>query len=258
VTRFRREVSFDTETMPVRPGLKAPPMACLTWMAKGDEKPSIVHGKDPRARALFESWIKDPETLIVGHFVAFDLAVCAAAWPDLMPDIFDALEQGRVTDTMLREKLWDIALGRYRGFYDDEGVWHQLEYGLEGVAKRRAGMHLKKDGWRLRYGEFLDAPIEQWPVRAAELIEKARAALAAGVVDKDLSAIVEGPPEDAVLYPLTDARATLAVYLAQEEQRAVCDPDPFVDQWRQAQASWWLTLMCNWGVRTRLSGSRTR
>lgn len=249
-------VAYDTETRATSPGCKAPPMACLTWQARGDERPSIVHGTDPRARALYEGWVRNPNVHLVGHFIAYDNAVAAAAWPDLIPEIFAAYEAGRMHDTMIREKLWDIALGRYRGFYNEHGEWVSISYDLGDVARRRAGIHLKKDGWRKRYGEFLDIPLEQWPARAEQLIARARADLALGIKDKDLEAIVAGTPLEVITYPLEDARATMAVTLAHEEVRAKCDPDPFFDERRQVMASWWLTLMCNWGVRTREEGVR--
>jgi DNA polymerase I len=245
VTRY---LAFDTETEATRQGCKLPPMACLTWQAQGDEHPSIVHWSE--AKPIFMSWLRDPEVIIVGHFVAYDMGVCAAAWPDLIPEIFDAYERDRVTCTMLREKLWDIALGHYRGFPDEKGVWHKNSYDLDQVARRRAGMPLKKDGWRKRYGEFRHLPIKDWPVHAASLAEEARIQVAAGVTDKDLAAVANGDPNEVVLYPLNDARATLAVLLSQEETRRDCDPDPFADEFRRARDSWWENLMSAWGMRT--------
>ena len=248
-------VAFDTETFATRPGLKAPPLVCLTWMASGDERPSILHGKDPGAKAFFKDWITDPEVLITGHFVAYDMAVCAAAWPDLLPLIFKAYAEDRVTCTMLREKLWDIATGKYRGFPDERGVWRKHDYNLDSVARRRAGIPLKKDGWRKRYGEFYEiTDLRQWPARAAELAADARIHVAAGVKDKDLEAVATGDPIEVLTYPLEDARATLAVHLGQDETAASCDPNPFADQFRRARDSFWENLMSIWGLRTHALG----
>lgn len=241
---------FDTETLLTRPGCKAPPMVCLTWQAEGDAGPSILHANDVGAKAFFKDWLTDPDVLLVGHFVAYDMSVCAAQWPDLLPLIFAAYDADRVTDTMLREKLFDIATGRYRGYADERGVWRKNDYSLDAVARRRAGLALKKDGWRLRYGEFLDVPISGWVQRARELIVEAHQALDAGVKDKDLQAIVDGAPEDVIGYPLKDASATLATYLGQAQDEAAV----YVDQFRQARASFWLTLMSAWGLRTRPEG----
>ncbi len=244
--------AFDTETEAIRPGLRAPRMACLTWQTQADRGPQIVHGRD--ARPIFENALRDPSVIIAGHFVAFDMTVCAAAWPDLVPEIFDAYEENRVTCTMLREKLFDIATGRFRGFADERGVWRKHDYGLEGVAHRRAGVALRKDGWRRRYGEVLDLPLKDWPAYAATQKLIAIAAVEAGVKDKDLEAVANGDPNEILTYPLEDARATLAVYVSQEATRARCALDPFADEYRQAMSSMWKNLMTTWGVRTRAEG----
>ncbi len=259
--------AYDTETEKTRAGLKAPPMACLTFQraafASPNTKvlqpvgqPEILHGRDPLARDTFEAALVDPETLIVGHFVAYDMGVCAAKWPDLIPGIFAAYEADRVTDTMLREKLFDIATGKYRGFPDEKGVWRKHDYNLDAVARRRCGYALKKDGWRKRYGEVIDLPLADWPRYAAEQKKIAIEMLEAGIKDKDIEAVANGDPNEIRTYPLGDAGATLGSFLNQESILERCDADPYADQFRQARASWWLTLMTPWGVRTRAEGAR--
>ncbi len=250
--------AFDTETFATRPGLKAPPLVCLTHQsATGLEVvggPQIVHGNDPAARVVFEDAIRDPEVMITGHFVAYDTVVCAARWPDLIPEIFAAYDANRVTCTMLREKLFDIATGQFRGFPDEKGVWRRHDYNLDAVARRRAGIPLHKDGWRKRYGEVFDLPLTAWPAYAADQKKIAIAMVEAGVKDADLEAIALGDPNEILRYPLEDARATLAVHIGQEHIRRKCDVDPFADEFRQARASFWLNLMTTWGLRTRAEG----
>ena len=265
----KKIVVFDTETETFRPGCMAPPMACMPWVEldgsviarSADTDPElvvdengahIVHGRDPRARAAFTRWIRDPETLIVGQHVAFDMAVCAAAWPELLPDIFLAYASDRVACTKLRMQLFDIATGQFKGFPDSRGVWRKHTYDLAFIAKRLLGQQLVKDGWRLRYGEFVDTPISGWEALAAQKIEEARALLATGVKDKDLEAIVSQPARQVLQYPLDDASSTLRVYLAQEAlaDQSAGDYDIFADQFRQARGAWWLTLTSNWGMLT--------
>lgn len=250
--------AYDTETAPIGPGLHSPPMACMTYQSSKMPNPGILHQSDPTAYRLFRTMLESPGVIIVGQYVAYDMCVCASKWPDLIPLIFDAYESNRVTDTKIREQLWDIALGIFRGYADERGVWRKNDYGLDGIARRRVGMQLKKDGWRLRYGEFINVPLDRWVEHAKTLIEDARARLEAGVKDKDLEAIVAGRPEEVIEYPLRDAEATLKVYQAQEaaRQKEIAEGigDPFVDQFRQAQHSFWTTLMSNWGARTREQG----
>jgi hypothetical protein len=252
--------SFDTETRLIAPGQNTPEMVCLTWQYSFQAKPDIVHARDPKARSYFESALKSKSTLMVGQYVAYDMGVCANAWPDLIPDIFQAYRDNRVVDTKIREQLWDIAMGLFRGYPDEHGVWRKNSYDLDSIARRRAGIALKKDGWRLRYGEFIDTPVSAWPARASVLMQEAKVKLDAGVKDKDLEAIVNGRPEEVVEYPLLDASTTLRVYQKQEEarQREVKGGgwDPFEDQHRQASYSWWRALMSTWGLRTHEPGVR--
>jgi hypothetical protein len=152
---------------------------------------------------------------LVGQNIAFDLAVMAAECPPLLPLIFDAYDQDRITDTMIRQQLADIADGKFSGYLDAKNVWRKREYSLAGLSSRLLGVQLEKDEWRLKYGQFRDTPIQEWPEGARE-------------------------------YPRRDAEATRDVYLVQERQWG-----PLLqDQYRQARAYWALHLSAAWGVHT--------
>lgn len=239
---------FDTETALFRPGVMAPELVCITYQAPGQE-PGIIHADDPGALPLVTSWLTGPE-ILAGHHVAYDFAVLSAKWPSLVPLIFQAYDADRVTDTKLRQQLLDIAAGEFRGYlrrFDKEVVvkecfvhedcdvevcphaalavkitkgarWVPHNYDLDAVVYRATGRHLDKDTWRLRYGEFLHTPIAEWP-------------------------------EGARQYPLEDARATLDVFLKQEEHVQYIP-----DQYRQARAAWALHLTSVWGLRTHAPG----
>lgn len=178
--------------------------------------------------------------------MAFDFAVLCAKWPELVPLVFKAYDDDRVTDTMIRQQLLDIAAGEFRGYLrkfetpvklcavhedcDPETCpqatetikrgarWVPYNYALDAVAYRATGKWLDKDTWRLRYGEFLHTPLAEWP-------------------------------EGARLYPLEDARATLDVFLKQEEHVQYIP-----DQYRQARGAWSLHLTSVWGLRTHAPG----
>lgn len=251
-----RPCAFDTETALIRPALLAPPLVCLTWQRPGLE-PRIVDSGN--AKLYVAEWLRDQQTLIVGHNVAYDLAVVGAAYPDLLPAIFAAYDADRVTDTGLREKLIDIARGTYRGRVVGNGHWIKHEYSLEALAKRCAGIEIQKDAWRLSYGEFLGLPLAKWPARAREIQAQAKERLASLPDDEHhakeregLRLMIEGDPDRCTTYPLDDARATLAVYQAQEKHA-----DYLADQYRQARAAFWLHLSSAWGLRTDAAGVAT-
>ena len=246
-------IAWDTETALIRPALLAPPMVCATWQRPGED-PGIVHVND--AHGYLHAWLSCPPLVLVGHFVAYDMAVVCAQFPDLIPLVFAAYREGRVTCTKKRQQLLDIAGGVFRGRVGEKGRWITHKYGLEDLSKRHLGKPMQKDGWRLEYARFLDVPISRWPERAAEVQAWARARRAElpAVVDKDdpaadearnLDAIITDVPEGVIRYPLDDAATTLGVYLSQEKHAGYLK-----DQYRQAYADFVLYLSSVWGLRT--------
>ena len=235
---------IDFETCLFRPGVMAPEAVCFTWQVPGEE-PGIIHADDPQALPLVTSWLTGRE-LLAGHHVAYDFAVLCAKWPQLVPLVFKAYDEDRISCTKIRQQLLDIAAGEFRGYlrrfenpvkqctvHEDcdpdtcpqatetikkSARWVPHNYDLDAVTYRATGRHLDKDTWRLRYGEFLHTPLSEWP-------------------------------EGARTYPLEDARATLDVFLGQEVHVQYIP-----DQFRQARAAWALHLTSVWGLRTHTPG----
>lgn len=229
----------------------APELVCMTYeILEGGLRggPRIVHWSD--AKPLLEDWLNDPGTCIVGHNIAYDFAVIGAQFPELIPLIFKAYEEDRVTDTLLRMQLLDIAQGCYRGKFEPDGTWTKIGYSLFDLARRLTGRILKKDGWRMRYGEFRHLPIEQWEAHAKDLQDQARIAIAAGSEDKDLAAILLDPPGQALQYPLDDASTTMDCYVKQEPAAE----EYLKSQFHEARAAWVLHLSSVWGMRTNAEG----
>lgn len=254
-----KPVAFDFETALIRPAYLAPAPACMTWQAEG-EAPSICAAADAEPR--LKAWLEDPDVLLIGANVAFDFAVVAEAWPHLRPLIFQAYEHDRVTDVQIRDRLLNIAGGVYLGRFGKGGVYVKHRYDLAELAKRRAGIELRKDEWRLSYGEFIGVPLDRWVEHAPTVQERARHTLAdleaewADVkpsdVPKDVRGRIDGlremiasDPRRVLEYPLEDALATLAVWKAQEPHAAY-----LADQYRKARAYWGLYLGSAWGIRT--------
>lgn len=263
-------VAFDTETALIRPACLAPECVCLTWQRDDGSAPQIIHAND--AESLVRGWLADPSIRIVGHNVAYDLAVICERFPALRPLVFAAYDADRITDTMIRQQLIDIAAGEYRGRIVGKGHWIEHKYHLEDLGKRCAGIVLQKDAWRMSYANFLDVPLTRWPERAREVQAKARERVAA--IDAQLGELatlakteaapyvkaftkereglvemIDGDPNRCTTYPLDDARATLAVYQAQEKHA-----EYLADQFRQARAAFALHLSSAWGLRTDHAG----
>lgn len=242
-------LSFDTETFLIVPTCTAPPLVCVSW-ATPDGSAGIFKWdgdglSDPRvdeAKARAYSWLTDQATHLAGHNVSYDLAVLAAEWPELMPSIWRALNEGRVHDTMIREKLRDIAFGEFRWRKQADGTSVHVNYSLLDLVRFRLGYDMAKgeDTWRMRYRELHGVPLAQWPM-------------------------------DATGYSIKDSTSTLAVFQSQEAERARvmaqtkgqnlpvlmygdAHPDVsngldiFADEAAQVRAAFPIQLMTCWGM----------
>lgn len=210
-------LALDTETCRIRPGLGAPPIVCLS-LARGDVC-ELWHRTEARERVV--SALTGDE-VIIGHNIAFDMAVFCAEWPDLVPLVFDVYEADRVTDVSLREQLQHIGTGTHHGFDRIDNQVVKLGYSLADITKRRLGIEMSKgaDTWRLRYEELYHVPISSWPIEAQD-------------------------------YALFDAIVLPEIYKLQQE-----DPKYLIDEFRQARAAWWIELMEIWGIPINIEGVR--
>lgn len=207
-----RVIAIDTETARIRPGLLAPPLTCLTWAERGAVPGICLHEE---AVSRVRAWLLDADVTLVGLNIAYDLAVCAAEAPELLPSIFAAYTADRVTDVGVRQKLIDLANGAFRGEYDaDADAFIPYEYSVAALTQRYFGIELDKSTHRLRFGELRGLPVDQWPDGAAS-------------------------------YALDDAEHPLEIYWLQQKHAQYLD-----DQYRQARAEWSLHLESCWGMRT--------
>jgi len=208
----------DTETCLIRPGLKAPPLVCVSWSEPDLEvqPPVALPAKLVRYLHAYEVC----KMLFEGHSVwanaAYDLAVIAEEFPELIPLIFDALDNDRVEDVIIRQRLIDIAHGRYYGFYIDPttGKNTKIMYSVQALTKRLLGIDLEKDEWRLKYGTLREVPVEEWPKGAQR-------------------------------YSKLDAEILIPIWVKQQEHAKV-----LADQYRQVRADFALHLTSCWGLRT--------
>ncbi len=206
-------LTIDTETGLIKPGRLAPPLACVQFAI--DDGPVIVgvYDVDP-LHDLLEELINTSD-LIVGQNIAYDLLVIGRQYPDLLPAIFAAYREERVTDTTVREKLRAIANGN---------MWQLRGFGwsLQTLAKRYAfpGGKDSKDPWRLKYMQLRGIPFWQWP-------------------------------EAAQKYAVKDVEATRWVYCCQALKAKLTEPGPVSpDELRQARAAWAMHLIGAAGVQT--------
>lgn len=205
---------IDTETRLIEPGILAPELACLS---SADAKSATLYSAK-EAIGVFRGALKQ---LIGGQNIAFDLGVLCRRNPSLLPEVFRALREGRVLDSMLLEALHAIGSGT---LYRDPETNAPTKYPLDYLERRYLGIdraaekHETTEGgepWRTRYGELIEVPLDKWP-------------------------------EDAKAYPKADARGTydvLVKQLAEGRLNVGCIA-------HETQAAFALHLCSAWGMRT--------
>lgn len=216
-----RRVAFDTETHLIKPGQLFPKLVCVS-ICDGIKKDLYLAAIGVREIITL---LRDPNVVLVGHNVAFDLGVIVAEAIDqgcdpheILTLVFQAYADDRIADTMVRAMLVDIARGT---FQEIEGQRRGKNYGLDRLADRWLNLKLQKaDTWRLHYA-FLDGvPLAQWP-------------------------------QDAIDYAIKDALITWQVDEAITQwaiSEGLAAPGNIPDEFRQHRAAWVLHLMAGWGV----------
>jgi hypothetical protein len=94
----------DTETFPIRHKQTAPRLVCVSGSERnGDGYNSMVLGNGDKDQKAFVEHLLVSET--TWHNASFDTTVLAWNFPDFIPLICAALEEGRIHCTKVREKL---------------------------------------------------------------------------------------------------------------------------------------------------------
>lgn len=147
---------LDLETYRFSRAVKTPKIVSLTWCDNTSE-PEIVTGSE----AIREKFIQLIQGSTVWHNGAgYDLSCLLNENPDLWLVVIRAIEEGRVYDTLIREKLHKIATGK-----PTKGV-SQDSLGKLYKCPWRADK--SEDGWRLRFSELDGIPVSDWPPEPKE------------------------------------------------------------------------------------------
>ena len=178
-----RLIGFDFETYLIEPGVLAPRAVCLslagsgtpptylpkdtdTWWRSVDSGwEAVFHAR--HTRGIFSNLFGDLDVTLVAHNLSFDLGVLIKKEPSLIAEVFAMMEKGRLRDTLIREKLINVAYGkldfdpdtRKRSQYSLAGL--VLKYFKEDISASKVG-----DSWRLRYNELDFVPLQEWPLEA--------------------------------------------------------------------------------------------
>lgn len=217
---YEQYIGFDTETRLICTEYRYPPMVCLTVYT--GEKRGIWSVADPDVDQMSDMLLGADKALLIGHNTSYDLMILARRYPQWISRIFQLFDQGRVSDTLLREKLLHVtthgSLDTYRGM--------KLEWGIAAVGKYWLGKDRKdekklNDSWRLNYVNLEHLPSGQWP-------------------------------QDAIDYAIEDAEDARAIWFKQEERRQQIIQergfDPFITEKFNVAVDFALALTTDHGM----------
>lgn len=225
-----KRIGFDCETHLIRSGMLFPRVVCVTF---ADRDSSWIRDRVSGVCEVL-GYLADLEVVLIGHNTAYDLGVVCAeaismahepATAPLVPNeqeivrlIFQAYADNRISDTMIRSMLVDIATGK---FQEIDGQRRGASFSLKALADRWLHIQLAKDDtWRLHYAALDGAAVDTWPADARE-------------------------------YALLDAEITFKIdaeISAWARSEGMSSGD-IPDQERQIRAAWVLHLMSGWGVK---------
>ncbi len=143
--------AFDFETCLIQPGLPAPPPVCLSTCVAGG-RPDLVPSTEGfrHIRGVLDRLFRGE---VVGFNAPYDIGVALQWCPELIPLIFEALDQGRVFDLAILERLREISVGAPAKY--DSLASIAARYGVAQLDKENAP---RKD-----YARLLGLPLSAYP-----------------------------------------------------------------------------------------------
>lgn len=224
-------VGFDTETHLFKPGMVTPRIVCASFH---NEDFTNLRTRSDKLVSYLNFWLSRDEVELVGHNVAFDLAVIAAEWPEFLRAIVDKLNRGKIRCTRVRQMLIDIAAGESDFRYDASGKASKAGRSLADLGKLYFGEFWDKseDTWRLRYYQLDGVPLNDWPNDAS------------GYAKDDAARTFR------VFHAQTERMKQLAKYLNELSEKTAPEDGSIPDEARQTIHAFWLYMMGAWGLRT--------
>ncbi len=167
-------VGIDTETERIGPGQVVPDLICCS-IYDGKSAPELYSHVEEALEARLLELLTDPDVLIVGHnFGGFDVPVLMKAFPRLAPLWWQALEDERVSCTMLREMLLNLSIsGTLSEVEMPDGSVKNIKYGLGDLVLHYFQIDLEEakhgeESWRTNFGILKGLKASQYPKDAAD------------------------------------------------------------------------------------------
>lgn len=156
-------VALDTETHLITNEAPVPRLVC-TSLATVDGDSDLIHRNDPAHKRTVEALLNEEEIVIFN--APFDLTVYCEEWDEFIPLVFRTLDEGRIFDPSVRDKLLHIADGTFKTVSRSG----DHPFTLQEIVRRSLSVVLDKsnDTYRTRYGSLEDTPLSQWPEEAKQ------------------------------------------------------------------------------------------
>lgn len=178
-----RLLAIDTETFLI--GAPHPEMfgtdiipecVCLSHSMWGDTQTPVTGLQVPWEHDIegyLRFFLTDPETIIVGHNLAYDMHVLRKRYPALLPDMRKAYTEGRCFDTRVAEQVLNMRKhGSINLMPTPDGGATSLSYHLTDLELKYTGVDRSaqkgEDTWRMNYNLLYKMPLAEWPVDAAK------------------------------------------------------------------------------------------
>ncbi len=154
-------IGIDTETYKIKPGLLIPPLVCvsLAW----DQQTAILDHRQGGDEV--EQILTFGSQSLVGHSIAFDMAVLGKERPVMQPGIWQAYDAGRIYDIKVYAQLEAIAQGTLK-----QRSFHLTD--LLGADAHKGDRETDKYWARFEDEGLRDVPFHQWDPRLVEIAIK--------------------------------------------------------------------------------------
>lgn len=237
-------IAFDFETHLIGGGCSCgvhhgqfPPPVCLSW-AKDDGTSGLVSAGE--GIAMLEDWL-DAEETFIGAETAFDVLVSVEHHRDpdrMIAKWVQAYSAGRVRDVLIRKRLLDLAVGRFKFHTFSDGNTIKVTHDLAAAAWDTLGVRLAKgeDTWRLRYAELEHVPLERWPQEARDY----------ALLDAEISGQIFEAQQDWKNHKLYSPIVSL--WYGTRIMPDGSQPDPFADEHAQTCHALWIKAMSGHGI----------
>ena len=171
-------IAFDIETTLIGKDNIIPDLICSSFYELGeDSKPWVEHWSPKEEHQATVGALYDSENHIILHNASFDLSVLAKFDWTLLPILWQAVDEGRVHDTMIREMLLNLTLSGSIDIIEQYGLKVNVRYSLAELVLKYLQIDLSEekeaeDSARMNYEMVRHKPLEEWPEGFIEYAEK--------------------------------------------------------------------------------------